>query len=70
MGLGLGLGLLLTLISPLQAEQRRQFRSFRRGLSERSEFRSRLNCRVAQGSRQAVVAGCRFVWVLYFGQAK
>jgi hypothetical protein len=50
--------------------QRRQFRSFRRGLSERSEFRSRLNCRVAQGSRQAVVAGCSFLWLLSFEQAK
>ena len=62
--------MVLTLKSPLQAEQCRRFGSFRRGLSERSEFRSRLNCRVAQDSRQAVVAGCLFVWILYFGQAK
>ena len=70
MGLGLGLGLLLTLNFPSTSRATQAIQEFRRGLSECSEFRSRLNCRVAQGSRQAVVAGCIFVWILYFGQAK
>ena len=51
------------------AEQRRRIRSFRRGLSERSEFRSRLICRVAQGSRRPW-QGVSFTLVTFFWTSK
>ena len=40
----------------------------RRGLSERSEFRSRPDA--ALRTKEQVAAGCRLLWLLSFGQAK
>ena len=39
-------------------------------LSKRSEFAKSRQRRGAQGSPQDQVAGCRFFWFLFFGQAK